>query len=932
MTESQNHHALVQEKVFNVIRQMLSELDRSQASYRLTEKASLQKDLSLDSLTKVELFHRLEEVFNISLPDAVLSQAETVQDLIDSIVNQAPTAPGIQQIKAYELESVSYDPTQAASLVEVLYALAKNDPKRPHVYLQDENGKEKVITYGMLLQEASRVGAALTELGVEENDTVAIMLPTSEDFFYSFFGILLIGAIPVSIYPPFRPDRIEEYALREAKILDNAQVRILITFHKAEKIGDLLRVFIRSLKKVVTADELRSPEGNIGKIKIATNHPALIQYTSGSTSLPKGVLLNHENLLANIRAIGKAIEISPLDVGVSWLPLYHDMGLIGSWLNCFYHAIPIVIMSPISFLTRPERWLWAIHYHRGTLSGAPNFAYELCSRRIQARALEGLDLSPWRLCFNGAEQVSTKTLTRFMEKFKPYGFGENTMCPVYGLAESAVGLTFPKLNRPAKIDTIDRAVFEREAFAKPAGAASQNNLKFVSCGQALPDHEIRIVDERGITLPERKIGALQFRGPSSMVGYYRNQEATAAVYHKGWWDTGDLAYIAENELYITGRSKDIIIKAGRNLHPEEIEEAASQVTGVRKGCVIAFGVVDVKWETEKLVVVAETPEKNKTKQQQIKSEIGKKIATILDIAPDEVVLVKPRTIPKTSSGKLQRSECKALYVNKKISAPKWPVFMQVAKLYLKAGSLKIYRVLTALFKIFYTLYAALLLVVSLFVIWPLSFLLPRTLFNGVLKVWAKGILFLGGCPLKIVGQENLKSDEAAIYVANHASYIDAVVLLAALPKGICFVGKKSLFNIPILRTILKKAGVLSVSRTDFSESLQDTANIIETLKSQHAIGIFPEGTFKGSRGLLPFKVGAFKIATEVRCPVYPVAICGTREVLRDQQYFFKPHALRVTIGEALMPSKVDWQEVIRLQSNAHDFIAEHSGEGRISNT
>jgi acyl-CoA synthetase (AMP-forming)/AMP-acid ligase II len=301
------------------------------------------------------------------------------------------------------------------------------------------------------------------------------------------------------------------------------------------------------------------------------------------------VVLSHANILANIRAMGETIEASSEDVFVSWLPMYHDMGLIGAWLGSLYFAMLSVLMSPLAFLARPERWLWAIHRHGGTISAAPNFAYELCLSKIPDEALEGLELGTWRRAFNGAEPVSARTVRRFSERFEPYGLKPTSLAPVYGLAEAAVGLAFPPLDSGAVIDRIDRREYERRGRALPAAAIDTSALEFVACGRPLPGHEIRIVGPTGRELGEREEGRLEFRGPSATSGYLRNPSATATLFDGDWLDSGDLAYIAGADVYLTSRVKDVIIRGGRNIYPYEVEEAVGDLDGIRKGCVAVFG-------------------------------------------------------------------------------------------------------------------------------------------------------------------------------------------------------------------------------------------------------------------------------------------------------------------------------------------------------
>src|SRR5262249_19860550 len=309
----------------------------------------------------------------------------------------------------------------------------------------------------------------------------AMMLPTSRAFFVSYAGILLAGAIPVPIYPPFRADRIEEYAARQASILNNAEVCLLLTFRRAEAVAHLVQPHVRSLTAVVDAERLienadKAPPPSPGALPAhltgrRARHSgdiALLQYPSGSTGDPKGVTLTHANLLANMRAIGSAVQMSPGDVGISWLPLYHDMGLIGAWLTLLHFGTPLAVMSPLSFLTRPERWLQAFHKHRGTIAAAPNFAYELCVRKIADKDIQGIDLSSWRAALNGAEPVNPETLERFAERFRPYGFRSTSQLPVYGLAEASLAVTCPPLGRGPLVDRIDREVFTAQGQAVPA--------------------------------------------------------------------------------------------------------------------------------------------------------------------------------------------------------------------------------------------------------------------------------------------------------------------------------------------------------------------------------------------------------------------------------------------------------------------------------
>src|SRR6266849_5766302 len=489
----------VTERVLEVIRELLVELGSEGALASLSGQAHLDRDLGLGSLERVELLARLESAFHVRLPDRAVGEANTPDDLIGELVRaNANGGAAAEAFAAARSSPAGGRGVEAAeTLLDVLRYRARFDAERPHLIVQDDEGASVTLTFAQLYEGAQTVAAGLAQRGVAPGDTVAVMLPTSQEFFLSFAGILLAGAIPVPIYPPFRADQIEEYAERQTAILQNAEARLLVTFRRAEAVARLLKPRVKSLAGVVDAAEL-AESGAGEKQPVApgalpvnltgrrtarkAEDIAFLQYTSGSTGEPKGVVLTHANLLANIRAISEAVEVNPADVGVSWLPLYHDMGLIGAWLTPLYNVLPLAVMSPMAFLTRPERWLWAFHQHRGTLAAAPNFAYELCVRKIADRDIEGLDLSSWRAALNGAEPVSPETLERFSARFAKYGFRREALLPVYGLAEASLAVTAPRPGRGFLVDRIERETFTSQGRAVPATTEDRSAIAFVSSG------------------------------------------------------------------------------------------------------------------------------------------------------------------------------------------------------------------------------------------------------------------------------------------------------------------------------------------------------------------------------------------------------------------------------------------------------------------
>lgn len=888
--------------------------------------ASLQRHLNIDSLARAELFQRIEKNFNVAIPDRLLAEADTLNDIAKFLYQAKPKTKETvaQQIINVHGERTIVDPTAAQTLIDVLLLYANEAPNKEHIYFQNEDGHEEIITYGQLLESSLSVARGLHELGLKEGETVAIMQPTHPSFFYTFFGTLLAGGIPVPIYPPFRKHMLEAYAKTEARILRNAGVRILVTFEQAENLSRLLKAFVPSLRHVTTVDELYRKDIFENPFKAKAENFAFIQYTSGSTNDPKGVLLTHQNLIANIRGYGSTIRVTPDDVAVSWLPLYHDMGLIGMWLGSLYLGVPLILLTPFTFLNRPERWLWAIHYHRGTLSGAPNFGYELCVRKIDPNLLEGLDLSCWRMAANGAEKVYPRTLEQFAKKFEPFGFNKRALLPVYGLAESTVGLAIPPLDRDFLVDHVDRKKFEEDRIAEPT--SSNQALQFVSCGLPIAGHEIRIVDKDNHPLPERHVGSLQFRGPSSMQGYYNNPVATQAIYHDGWYDSGDLAYMANHEVYITGRYKDLIIKAGRNLYPAEIEELVGVIPGVRQGCVAAFGTTDTERGTEQLIVVAETREKKKSARATIISNIKEAIATVLDIVPDYVILVTPHTVPKTSSGKLQRAACKKMYLEGKLGRIHSPPWWQITKLAVQGLARRIVTSISTMAKFIYTIYFTSIFFLSIIPVYLIMSTTSREFSAKTARIWCKFLLAAGFCPLKINGLDKINKVSPAIYAANHASYLDTIVAVALVPPNTRFVGKKELQQVPIVGKFMRKLEYVAIDRMDMPKGIEDTKLIQDILKAGNSIFIFPEGTFGYAAGLRPFRLGAFKIATETNVPIIPIALHGTRGILRDDEKLMRPGLIKITVCDPVAPSGKEWEDVTQLRNTIRTEIAKYCGE------
>ena len=905
----------------------------------ITLDDTFEKDLGLDSLSRVELISRVESEFKLALPEHTFAETQTPRDLLraiqsahlDYIEISAVREPAIETLKTSDISH------EAQTLIEVLEWHVAQHPDRPHIQFYQDDGKGETITYLQLQTNAQIVAASLQERGLKMGDTVAIMLPTGREYFFSYFGILMAGGIPVPIYPPARPSQIEEHILRHTRILQNCLAEILIIVPEALPIAHLLKSHVPSLEQIVSASKLLTSSFKVVHPVLHSDDIAFIQYTSGSTGDPKGVALTHANLLANIRAMGNAVNANSKDVFVSWLPLYHDMGLIGAWLGSLYFAALYVVMSPLSFLARPERWLWAIHHYRGTLSASPNFGYEYCLHRVKESDFKGLDLSSWRAAFNGAEAVSPETLTCFINHFTPFGFNQKAMMPVYGLAESSVGLAFPPLERGVLVDNIERDTFMKTGKALETQVNNPHALHFVSSGVPIVGHQIRIVDHASHELPERLEGQLQFRGPSSTSGYFRNAKKTEGLFDGEWLNSGDLAYIAKGELFITGRTKDIIIRAGRNIYPDELEKAISNIPGIRKGCVAIFGSTDAKRATERLIVLAESRSEEPDEQTKLRLEINELATDLIGTPLDEIVLAPPGSVLKTSSGKIRRDASRQMYENGEIGKKTNSVIWQIARLILSSVLPQFRRMIAYLKASAFALYSWLTFLLVLPVAWIGAVLLP----NQKLR-WK----FMGSCsrfiakitriPIKVIGVENISHISGSyVIVVNHASYIDSLVIAASLPGKFHVVSKAELSKGFLTRLPLERLNAEFVERFDAGKSVDDTQHLLNALKSGNQLLFFAEGTFTRVPGLGQFHLGAFKTAADAGAPVIPIAIRGSRSILRAGSWFPRHgSSLTVTIGEAIDPTKIaeesdkdkSWNLAIALREHARDFILRHCGE------
>ncbi len=920
-------------QLLDLVGEVVRELHPNDTTFSApTLDSTFDRDLGLDSLARVELITRAERKFEVTLPERVMSAAETPRDILRELIKGAGGTALALSVETIDVSSAiaMSAPDTAETLTDILRWHVEQHPERPHIQFYDDYTDGEIITYGGLWDGAAAVAGGLQRHGLKPGEAVALMLPTGRDYFFAFYAVVLAGGIPVPIYPPVRRAQLEDHLRRQSAILRNCRASMLITVADAKTVAHLLTSQVDSLHHVGTVEELTALDRPCEVVARRADDIGFLQYTSGSTGNPKGVVLSHANLLANIRADGYGLQVKSSDVFVSWLPLYHDMGLIGGWLGSIYHAPRLVIMSPLSFLSRPQRWLWAIHRYGGTISAAPNFAFDLCVRRIDEKDIEGVDLSKWRIVANGAEAISPATISAFCDRFAAYGFKRATMFPVYGLAECTVGLTFSPIGRGPLIDTIDRDILARDGRAEPALPTTEGSrrLEVVSCGLPLPRHEIRVVDGAGREFPERREGRLQFRGPSATSGYYRNPENTSELIRDGWLETGDLAYIAAGELFITGRSKDLIIRAGRNIYPAELEGLIGELDGIRAGCVAVFGSQDPASGTERLVVLAETRKQDPEARERLRTAINDIATDVVAAPPDDVVLVSPNTVLKTSSGKIRRAASRELYEQGRLDQSESAVWIQIVRLALAGIAPQLRRGFRFLKESFFAVYAWAVFCVVGICAWVLAMLpLPRPILWSSLRGLTRTLSFLTACPVSVKGQMP-EVGHRFVIVANHQSYLDAPLILSVMPYPVEFLVKGELEDSWFLRRPLSRLGVRFVERFDGAQGVAQMQEAAEAVGDSVPLMIFPEGTFKRMPGLLPFHMGAFTTSAGAGVRLVPIAIHGTRSILRAHSWYPRAGKITVTIGEPVLPDHRagEWSAALGVRDYARQHMLAHCGE------
>ena len=550
-----------------------------------------------------------------------------------------------------------------ATLSDAIVATARRYPERGFVF-QDVKGAEKLWTFADIERGTATRAAGLQALGLSKGDRFGLVVVEPEDFILTFLAALRVGILPVPLYPPLSFASLDAYAERSARVLSSCGATVLVASAQLQNVLWSLTDTVPTLKRLAKVEDVAQSTGTPEWPVILPDDLAFLQYTSGSTSDPKGVMVTHRNLVAQARGIIEGIDLDgdKGDKGISWLPLYHDMGLIGFVIAPLIRGVPVVFIPTLRFVKRPSVWMETIHAHRGTVTFGPNFAYALAAKRVRPEDLARWDLSCVKIFGCGAEPIHPSTTDRFMEVFGRAGANPLAFTPAYGMAEATLAITFTPLGTPWRVRHVDAERFQETGIAADPEEGDAI-VSHVSCGTPIVGHEVLVFTEDGRLVDDGVEGEICARGPAVCPGYFANPEATKAAHRDGWLRTGDLGYRHHGHIYVTGRLKDLIILNGRNLHPQTIEWVAAEVDGVRRGNCVAFSRPGA--DSEELVIALETKAED---TEALIEAVRAAVLAAVGVTVSEVVCLSTGALPKTSSGKLQRRKTRTEYLAGKLGA------------------------------------------------------------------------------------------------------------------------------------------------------------------------------------------------------------------------------------------------------------------------
>lgn len=551
----------------------------------------------------------------------------------------------------------------------VLQKLAQDTPDKPGIYFLEAGLPDLTISYKKLYEQAAGFSAHLEMAGIKPGEVVVLIIDYRPDLLFAFWGAVLGGAVPSIL--PFLTEKLspERYLADLSSLIEITKPAAIITYSDFRDIVNSAAYPGTSVRAILYLEEIHGSQlcipANLSGFGRSPEDIVLLQHSSGTTGLQKGVALSHRAVFNQLLALNSAISLDPSrDVVVSWLPLYHDMGLIAGFLMPILTGIPLVLLSPFDWVRAPYRLLQAVSEYQGTLSWLPNFAYNFCTRKIRDRHLEGIDLSSWRAIINCSEPVRWESHQVFFDQFKKYGLAKVALQTSYAMAENTFGVTQSSLDREPTIQQVDLKKFQQDNLIEPAGQG-RPSLTMMSSGKPLSNTEIRVQDASGSILPDLQIGEIALHSNSMLSEYYQRPELTEKSFQDGWFLTGDYGYLAGEEIFVTGRKKDLIIVGGKNIYPGDLEALVNEVPGVHPGRTVIFGIFNDSLGTEDVVAVAETDDPDPRHRQELADRIRTYVSKNSPVALRFVEITGPKWIIKTSSGKVSRSANREKYLREK---------------------------------------------------------------------------------------------------------------------------------------------------------------------------------------------------------------------------------------------------------------------------
>lgn len=555
--------------------------------------------------------------------------------------------------------------TATNNLTQALFRLTQEKPEQAAIRLLFTQAPELSLSYRELWARAGAYAQAMAQRGIAPGEVVILILQHGPDLVAAFFGALLQGAIP-SIMPFLTEKLLPDHYRRSLEALFEITLPGgVITYPEFLAEAEKAASQVNSIKAILASDKI-PPASDLNPdrfpgLQRSPDDIVLLQHSSGTTGLQKGVALSHQAIQNQLSSYAKALHLSHEDVVVSWLPLYHDMGLIAGFILPILSGLHLVLLSPFDWVRAPQKLLQAISVYQGSLCWLPNFAYNFCAQKIRARDLQGVNLSSLRSVINCSEPMSWKSQQMFLERFQPYGLRPEALATCYAMAENVFAVTQGGIDAAVTVDVIDAAAFSHRHIARSVGQTAAldapGSLNMLSAGRPIANTQVRVVGKHGQDLPDRQVGEIVLQSNCMLTGYYHRPDLTQEAFLEGWYLTGDLGYLANGELFVTGRKKDLIIVGGKNVYPADIERLANEVKGVHPGRVVAFGVYDEQQGTEEVGLVAELEQfdqLNEAEREQIQLHIRQNISQGSDVVVRRVHVVGKNWLLKTSSGKIAR--------------------------------------------------------------------------------------------------------------------------------------------------------------------------------------------------------------------------------------------------------------------------------------